>query len=278
MVHSSNFTGVWGPVTATIDWCEANYQFSPFVAEMANSFSNLVTIFLGVYGGYVALQQKLPTRYPVGFLGVAVVGIGSFAFHASLLYEAQLADELPMVLVASYSLFILWDSRKGFNFDASHGVLPMIAFNTLFPISYALYRNPVYHQVVFGTLMVCIALRTFFLIHSDVSKNVPPAAKKKIGGIYRTGVLTFLAGFVIWNVDNIYCGTLTEWKKTVGWPIAFLLEGHSWWHALTAVGSYLMMLGTTYLSLAIKDSPTNFAIGWKLGLPRIQRVGTTKTE
>lgn len=35
---------------------------------MANSFSNLVTIFLGVYGGYVALQQKLPTRYPVGFL------------------------------------------------------------------------------------------------------------------------------------------------------------------------------------------------------------------
>lgn len=35
---------------------------------MANSFSNLITIFLGLYGGYVALQQKLPTRYPVGFL------------------------------------------------------------------------------------------------------------------------------------------------------------------------------------------------------------------
>lgn len=47
---------------------QANYQFSPFVAEMANSFSNVVTIFLGLYGGYVALQQKLPTRYPVGFL------------------------------------------------------------------------------------------------------------------------------------------------------------------------------------------------------------------
>jgi len=47
---------------------QANYQFSPFVAEMANSFSNVVTIFLGLYGGYVALQQKLPTRYPIGFL------------------------------------------------------------------------------------------------------------------------------------------------------------------------------------------------------------------
>lgn len=278
MVPSSNYTGVWGPVTATIDWCEANYQFSPFVAEMANSFSNLITIFLGLYGGYVALQQKLPARYPVGFLGVAVVGLGSFAFHASLLYEAQLADELPMVLVASYSLFILSDSRKGFKFDAGHGVVPLIAFNMLFPVSYAIYRNPVYHQVVFATIMVCAVARTSYLLRSDISKHVPSAAKKKMARMYQIGLLTFLAGFAIWNVDNIFCNTLTEWKRAIGWPVAFLLEGHSWWHALTAVGSYLMMLGTTYLSLSIKDSHTNFVIGSKLGFPRIQRVGATRAE
>jgi len=278
MAPSNNFTGVWGPVTATLDWCEANYQFSPFVAEMANSFSNVITIFLGLYGAYVALQQKLPTRYPLGFLGVAVVGIGSFAFHASLLYEAQLADELPMVIVASYSLFILSDSRKGFNSDAGHGLILLIAFNTLFPVSYAIYRNPVYHQIVFATLMVFLVSRTVYLIHSDISKNVPPVAKKRVGKIYQTGLLTFLAGFAIWNLDNIYCNTLTEWKQAVGWPAAFLLEGHSWWHALTAIGSYLMMLGTTYLSLAIKDTHTNFAIGWKHGLPRIQRIGATKAD
>jgi len=278
MLNSSSHTGVWGPVTATIDWCEANYQFSPFVAEMANSFSNLITISLGVYGGYVALQQKLPIQYSLGFLGVALVGTGSFVFHASLLYEAQLADELPMVLVASYTLFILSDPRKGFKFGVGRGVVPLVVFNTLFPISYAIYRNPVYHQVVFATLMVFTALRTMYLIHSDISKDVPPVVKKRIGKIYQTGLLTFLAGFAIWNVDNIYCSALTEWKTAVGWPVAFLLEGHSWWHALTAIGSYLMMLGTTYLSLAIKDSHTNFAIGWKFGLPRIQRVVGAKTE
>ncbi|KAF9644660.1 alkaline phytoceramidase, partial [Thelephora ganbajun] len=228
---------------------------------MANSFSNLITIFLGLYGGYVASQQKLPTRYPIGFLGVAVVGIGSFAFHASLLYEAQLADELPMVVVASYSLFILSDSRKGFDFDAGRGVIPLVAFNTLFPISYAIYRNPIYHQTVFATLMACIVLRTLYLIHSDISKNVPPVAKKRMGKIYQTGLLTFLTGFAIWNLDNIYCNTLTEWKNAIGWPIAFLLEGHSWWHALTAIGSYLMMLGTTFPWLSRIPIPTSLLSG-----------------
>ena len=52
----------------TLTLFKANYQFSPFVAEMANSFSNVITILLGLYGGYVAMQEKLPTRYPVGFL------------------------------------------------------------------------------------------------------------------------------------------------------------------------------------------------------------------
>ena len=66
-----------------------------------------------------------------------------------------------------------------------------------------------------------------YLIHSDISKNVPPAVKKRIGKMYQTGSITFLAGFAIWNVDNIYCSTLTEWKKAVGWPAAFLLEGAS---------------------------------------------------
>lgn len=75
--------------------------------------------------------------------------------------------------------------------------------------------------------MICTALRTLYLIRSDISKDVPPVVKEKIGGMYRKGLLTFLVGFAIWNVDNIYCSTLTEWKRAVGWPVAFLLEGAS---------------------------------------------------
>jgi dihydroceramidase len=40
-----------------------------------------------------------------------LVGIGSLAFHATLLYEAQLADELPMIFGASYSTLLLFDTE-----------------------------------------------------------------------------------------------------------------------------------------------------------------------
>jgi dihydroceramidase len=77
--------GVYGPVTATLDWCEVrirtlivqiikslkheqvNYQFSPYIAEMANSFSNIFTITLALCGGSQAMKERLPSRFSLGY-------------------------------------------------------------------------------------------------------------------------------------------------------------------------------------------------------------------
>jgi dihydroceramidase len=101
---------------------QQNYQFSSYIAELANSLSNIVTIALAMHGCRMARSQSLPTRYFASFAarflpylsvigrlcgslpiqGFGLVGIGSFAFHATLLYEAQLADELPMFVSNPY--------------------------------------------------------------------------------------------------------------------------------------------------------------------------------
>ena len=39
------------------------------------------------------------------------------------------------------------------------------------------------------------------------------------------GAGMFALGFFVWNMDNIFCDTLTRWKVFIGWPWAFLLEG-----------------------------------------------------
>lgn len=46
----------------------------------------------------------------------------------------------------------------------------------------------------------------------------------------------FLAGFFLWNMDNIFCHHLTTTKKQIMLPWSVILEGHGWWHILTGLG------------------------------------------
>ncbi len=44
------------------------------------------------------------------------------------------------------------------------------------------------------------------------------------------GLSTFLGGFAIWGLDNVYCSTLRAWRREIGLPWGILLEGHGWWY------------------------------------------------
>jgi len=87
----------WGAHTSTIDWCELNYTHSPYIAEFINTLTNLPVIFMSLYGFYATWKGGAYMRYALCFLGLALVGVGSTGFHASLRWEWQLMDELPMV-------------------------------------------------------------------------------------------------------------------------------------------------------------------------------------
>lgn len=275
-----NRLGAWGPPTATLEWCEINYQFSHYIAEMANTTSNLVTIILALFGAYQAFKQRLPTRFLIGWLGFGFVGLGSFLFHMTLLYEAQLADELPMIYVASYSCFALFDTNTGFILPRAKSTKQWAAFfvifDLLFTLSYAIFRNPIYHQVVFASLMLTVVARTEYIMRS---RQLPEHMAKELKTIFRIGATIFLTGFLIWNLDNVFCENITGWKTAIQWPSAFLLEGHAWWHVLTAVGTYLLLVGTNYLTLAVKDSPKNYKLGYECGIaPAVQRVESIKPK
>lgn len=87
----------YGNHTSTIDWCELNYTHSPYIAEFYNTLTNLPSILLGIWGCYGTLRGGVRKRYALGYLGLTGIGLGSFGFHASLKWEWQLLDELPMV-------------------------------------------------------------------------------------------------------------------------------------------------------------------------------------
>jgi len=65
------------------------------------------------------------------------------------------------------------------------------------------------------------------LCWSEASRTIPDKKKKAIIQVLRTGAITFLFGFFVWNLDNIFCNPWTRIKQAVGWPTAFFLEGRS---------------------------------------------------
>ena len=74
----------WGPVTSSIDWCEKNYVYSPYIAEFYNTISNIPTIVLTIIGLIVALSQGFEKRFTVLHLSNMVLALGSILFHGTL--------------------------------------------------------------------------------------------------------------------------------------------------------------------------------------------------
>jgi len=98
--------GYWGPVTSTLNWCEEvsshqgalgiqdddvsltrqiqDYYATVYSAEIVNTLTNALFVVFALKGLRNCFQHNHDTVFVVTFLGYMLVGLGSFAFHASL--------------------------------------------------------------------------------------------------------------------------------------------------------------------------------------------------
>ncbi|KAG2194255.1 hypothetical protein INT46_005210 [Mucor plumbeus] len=145
--------GYWGPATSSVDWCEENYTHSYYIAEFWNTISSLAMVALGFLG--VALHHKsLGWRLSASYLLIVVVGIGSVLFHATLQFEHQMWDEVPMVWCACQLLWVLLDEHGYQGIGYTIGISIYCAFATYITIMwtdlyfvYQLYKNVKNEQV-----------------------------------------------------------------------------------------------------------------------------------
>ncbi|GAA94406.1 uncharacterized protein L969DRAFT_25706 [Mixia osmundae IAM 14324] len=275
--------GFWGPVTASIDWCEENYVVSHYIAEFSNTLSNLFFVGLAAFSVIMGMREKLPLRYLLSAAGIALVGFGSFAFHGTLKYQTQLADEIPMLFASSLMTYVVFeDSIEGSK--PKLGVwLPILCFSypTLITIAYLIYPNPVLHQIGYACIQLNTTVRVTQILLTKLKANQRQLSlNHAIRRMELLGSASFVAGFVIWNMDNLLCDSLTDVKHAVGQPVSgILLEGHAWWHIGTGLGVFLINVSTSLMMLLLKD-PNNagYQLEYKLFglLPYVARTQELK--
>ncbi|KAI8918758.1 ceramidase-domain-containing protein [Entophlyctis helioformis] len=203
--------GYWGPVTATLDWCEENYTVSYYIAEWWNTWSNLIFPAAALVGVWSSWQTKSEARIYAMYLALAVVGAGSFAFHATLTYTMQLSDELPMIygchMRVVFVLALMWPPERG-TLAVTAG---LVVYSVAVTAIYVQIRNPVFHEVSYGLLVAATVI-------------LP--------------IRHLLKMFVLWNIENLNCVAVREWRAHAGFPLRVVGQLHSWWHLLTGIGAY----------------------------------------
>jgi dihydroceramidase len=237
---SAALPGYWGAVTSTVDWCERNYAFTPYVAELFNSVSSLAMVLAGVLG--VALHRGvLERRFLSAFALVGLVGVGSVAFHGTLRFELQMLDELPMLYAVILMVYILVERGPGRRLGLWFPAL-LLTHAALVTALCAFTRGAVQFwvfQLSFGSLEL------FSL--ASVWRLQRRAQAPGVRHLFRLGMGAYALAILLWFIDVRACEVVSLTLPARGIPNPQL---HAWWHLLVSCGFYLLLLVIAHERLA----------------------------
>ena len=255
--------GFWCPHTSTIDWCELNYAVTSYVAEFFNSTSALlffgITMYLWIDAAYVRKHQfRLPGRYLWNYGWLALVALGSALFHATLNYEMQLLDELPMLYGMAQGFYCALTK------PSAGWAVGLIVVDAAFTLYYLYVRDAFWHELMFALSVAMLVLAYLLQAHKlwRTGRPVQKTGAKRAVWTLAKGVTMVLVGLAFWLWENGHCGVLTEYKSFLGMPAALALEFHALWHLLSYAGVLYLQTGLIVLHLSSQGRPVSTFGPW----------------
>ncbi|XP_064455690.1 alkaline ceramidase 3-like [Ornithodoros turicata] len=224
--------GVWGEPTSTLDWCEKNYEVTRYIAEFWNTVSNLAMIVPPAYGAIKAWKKDIETRLFLCYAFLLVVGVGSWCFHMTLWFEMQLLDELPMVWGTLILVYTLAEMSKPAKQRNRFLMVALVLYGSVITAVYLTIKIPIFHQVAYGFLVAVTFLISFKLAWQrlfDVR-------------LFAVAGLSYLIGFFVWNIDNVYCNELSNARTRLPGVLLPLTQFHALWHCFAGYGAYISIL------------------------------------
>ena len=85
-------------ITSNNDWCEHKYQFTYYIAKCFNTLSSIPILMADLYGSINCIRYKYQYKFYINNITLMIIGFRSIAFHATLLCEGQILDQVPMLM------------------------------------------------------------------------------------------------------------------------------------------------------------------------------------
>ncbi|KAF7507118.1 hypothetical protein GJ744_010931 [Endocarpon pusillum] len=283
--------GFWEPVTSTINWCEEDYYATVYAAEIVNTLTNLLFIWLAYRGLVSCYKHGHDSVFAVAYAGYLAVGFGSLSFHATLKYPMQLVDELSMIYTTCLMAYASFSYSRSTAFRIVLAV-SLVGLSLFITLYYHYLQDPAFHQNVYALLTTIIVFRTVFTMERTLRPSLrhseekhPQERKERSRGLHEKqvqarlnvrdkailkdmwilvafGLTMFLGGFGIWSLDNVYCSKLRSMRRKIGLPWGVLLEGHGWWHLMTGLGGYCYIVWGIWLRHCLNDRQDEYEFVW----------------
>lgn len=274
--------GYWEPVTSTLNWCEEDYYATIYSAEIVNTLTNILFMYLAFKGAANCIRNGHDQIFLITFVGYFLVGTGSFLFHATLKYPMQLVDELSMIYTTCLMVWATFAHKKRpmAQFLLAVALIALALFITGY---YHYLQDPKFHQNMYAFLTIVVLVRSMFIMERNIRPTFKkqkearahlPAPERKrqedrdqqilttMWIMIGMGLTIFLGGFAIWNLDNMYCSKLRVWRRELGLPWGLLLEGHGWWHLMTGTGAYFYITWGIWLRHCLNGRQDEFELYW----------------
>lgn len=225
--------GFWEPHTSSIDFCEANYVYTPYVAEMFNTVSALFMVVAGVFGWLVTPRRfiSLP-RFQLCWALFVAIGIGSAAFHATLRRPAQAMDEVPMVLGNLVLIYCQWSASQLADARRATLAASLLLAGMLQLVLYFVFElYAVFLSMYIGGLVVLL-WKCHEVCYDAPGNNAAAANAPLLKWLMKLAFGTYGAGGAVWILDNVACSQLGMGHL------------HILWHATATAGTayYILLL------------------------------------
>jgi len=214
--------GYWGAATAVHQFCEPKYATSHYVAEFYNSISSFAFVLTALYVLSKPEARQDPMILFTG-ISVAVIGVGSVMFHGTMLFEYELCDEVPMLILISIGLL---------NKAGAHPLLltrgRCFAFGA-FVVASCVATIVTYAKLAIYELFVA-AFTALVLVDLALACTWRSQQRVTTWAMYMSAGCIIL-GKIVWEVEVRCCSV----DKRV-WPL------HVVWHGLSCACAYYGLL------------------------------------